>query len=120
MKLTEMKISTLEYSETEETWLLEIEFNLQHFEQTYVAEFILSRDNPQSYVWKGFRYKDQTLDNDSKAQEHLKELTYSDSESILGQMMSHPKLHLEKLYWHLVTARESEVKWRLAEDMEIV
>ncbi|CAM3073938.1 hypothetical protein PASE110613_15400 [Paenibacillus sediminis] len=120
MKLTEMKIVTLEYSETEETWLLEIEFNLQHLEQTYVAEFILSRDNPQSYLWKGFRFKDKTLEHDHKAKEHLKQLTDYDFDSVLEQMMSYPKINLDKLYWQLVTARESEVKWTLAEDLETV
>jgi hypothetical protein len=120
MNLSEMKISRLEYLEEEASWQLVVEFNLQFFSPTLECELSVSKKNPQSYHWQGFRYKDDSLANDKEAQKQLDELTLNEHEGILNQMMNHPTVQLDKLYWHLVTAREADNKIELEEEVETV
>ncbi|MDR7314884.1 hypothetical protein [Brevibacillus nitrificans] len=115
MKLSDMKISRLEYLEEEASWQLVVEFNLQSFSPTLECELSVNKQNPQSYHWQGFRYKDENLVNDIKARKQLDELTLNGHESILNQLMNHPTVQLDKLYWHLVTAREANIKFGIEE-----
>lgn len=120
MKLSDLKISRLEFFAEEASWQLVVEFNLQFFTPTLECEISVNKHNLQSYHWLGFRYKDESLANDKEAQKQLDELTLNEHEGILNQMMNHPTVQLDKLYWHLVTAREADKKIELEEEVETV